>query len=130
MTLTCILSLYRYLFTIFISLNDVSCYILRLPCGNVFADFVIFEADLALKGFLIREITNTNDVGCMLQCIQSPPCKSYNINREKMICQLNSKALGENGVALSSMKQWVYKSTDYNNTLVNYIPAISIPSFL
>ena len=74
---------------------------------------------MALKGCLISESSDMTDVECMVRCVQELACKSYSINRSRKICQLNSKALGEPGVALSSMPGWVYKSTDYNTTLVS-----------
>ena len=74
---------------------------------------------MTLKGCLLSEISNMTDVECMVKCVKELACKSYNINRSRKICQLNSKALGEPGVVLSSMPGWVYKSTDYNATLVS-----------
>ena len=73
---------------------------------------------MVLRENVISEITGATDIECMVRCVKHPQCKSYNMNRNQKICQLNRKALGETGVSLSSMPDWLYKATDNNDTLV------------
>ena len=73
---------------------------------------------MALKGHVIWKDDGLDDIACMVKCVEHPKCRSYNINKEFLKCELNSKALGDLQVVLTSEPGWLYKSTDYNNTLV------------
>ena len=94
--------------------------ILRLPCGDIFADFTVFIKDKALNGSVIATISNTNDVQCMVKCVEHHQCRSYNSKIDEKKCELNSKAMGDKDAVLMSKPGWVYKSTDYSTTQVSY----------
>ena len=94
--------------------------ILRLPCGDIFADFTIFIKDKALNGSVIATINNTNEVQCMVKCVEHHKCRSYNAQNDEKKCELNSKAIGEKDTVLISKPGWMYKSTDYNDTQVRF----------
>ena len=98
-------------------LSVVYATILRLPCMK-YADFDVFHIDKALIGHLIRIDNGLNDVQCMAKCIEHAKCRSYNIQRDRQICELNDKAFGDVNTQLTDKPGWVYKSTDYNNKLV------------
>ena len=98
-------------------LSIVYATILRLPCMK-YADFDVFHMDKALIGHLIRIDNGLNDVQCMAKCIEHVKCRSYNIQRDKQVCELNAKAFGDVNTQLTVKPGWVYKSTDYNNKLV------------
>ena len=91
--------------------------ILRMWC-ETYADFTIFKREKGLDGSPLKEISNTNDRGCMRLCVQHPKCRSYNVERTASKCELNSKALGDENALLVSRPGWIYKSTDYSSTLV------------
>ena len=93
--------------------------ILRIPCGDIFADFAIFIKDKALNGSVIATISNTSDVQCMVNCVEHHKCRSYNSKIDEKKCELNSKAIGDKDTVLISKPGWVYKSTDYNATRVS-----------
>ena len=93
--------------------HAVFCTILRLPCLND-AEFNVFEFGKRLKGNLISRHRHTNDMQCTILCVGHDKCRSYNINRAQMICELNSKALVDNGTKLIDDGEWIYKSTNYS----------------
>ena len=93
--------------------------ILRLPCGNIYADFVIAKFGHFLQRSVIKTIKGITDAQCTAECAEHPLCRSYNIHRENKICELNSKKDGDFNVTLIPSAGWVYKSTDYNETLVS-----------
>ena len=95
--------------------------ILRLPCGDIFADFTIFIKDKALNGSVIATISNTSDVQCMVKCVEHHKCRSYNSKIGEKKCELNSKAIGGKDTVLISKPGWVYKSTDYKATQVRFL---------
>ena len=97
--------------------HPVFCTILRLPCAT-HAEFNIFEFGKRLKSNVINRHYDTNDVQCTILCVGNEKCRSYNINEAKLICELNSKALYDNGTELTDDSEWLYKSTDYNNPIV------------
>ncbi|XP_065052577.1 fibropellin-1-like [Rhopilema esculentum] len=92
--------------------------ILRLPCGHVFADFKIYEVGKALSGSVIQITTGTNELDCIQSCTGHKNCLSYNVNPGEKKCELNSKTRYHEGAALVSKPGWIYKSTDYNETLI------------
>eukprot|EP00795_Rhopilema_esculentum_P014116 gene14116-5109_t len=92
--------------------------ILRLPCGHVFADFKIYEVGKALSGSVIQITTGTNELDCIQSCTGHKNCLSYNINPGEKKCELNSKTSYHEGAALVSRPGWIYKSTNYNETLI------------
>ena len=92
--------------------------ILRLPCGHVFADFKLYEIGKALSGSVIQTNTGTNELDCIQSCTGHKNCLSYNVNPGEKKCELNSKTRYHEGAALLSKPGWIYKSTDYNETLV------------
>ena len=92
--------------------------ILRLPCMK-HAFFNVLHNNKALQGYVIHRATDTNDVQCTGKCIQHEKCRSYNINRELKICELNSKAMNDVDVQLRDKPGWAYKSTDYKDRLVS-----------
>ena len=107
-----------------------SCTILRLPCFTQ-ADFKIFEIDKRLKGNIISKHYDTSDVQCTVLCVESRKCRSYNIHVAKIICELNSKALIDNGTKLTDDMGWVYKSTDYTdqNVCPTFAPVVHYTLF-
>ena len=94
--------------------------ILRLPCMK-YAFFNVLHNNKVLQGHVIQRAVDTNDVQCTGKCIQHEKCRSYNINRDLKICELNSKALSDVGIQLSDKTGWSYKSTDYKAKLVSHI---------
>eukprot|EP00794_Sanderia_malayensis_P017390 gene17390-19132_t len=94
--------------------------ILRLPCGK-YANFSISALGKKLQGHVIMEERNTDNVQCTQKCVEQPKCRSYNLNIDEKICQLNSKALIDNNTSLIQQPGWVYRSTDYNYTLVGVV---------
>ena len=80
---------------------------------------------MALKGHVIRTDDGLGDIACMVKCVEHPKCRSYNINRDLLKCELNGKAMGDPQVVLTSEPGWLHKSTDYNNTLVSKLKSIT-----
>ena len=95
----------------------VLCTILRLPC-TIIADFTITESDKRLKGNVISKHYDTNDAQCTILCVQNEKCRSYNVKRTKLICELNSKAVVDYGTELSDDVEWLYRSTNYSSPFV------------
>ena len=95
----------------------VLCTILRLPCMTI-ADFTITEHGKRLTGSVISRHYDTTDVQCMILCIQNGKCRSYNMQRTKLICELNGNSLADNGAKLSDDIEWLYRSTNYSSPLV------------
>ena len=95
----------------------VTCTILRLPCMTD-ANFNVIEDGKRLKGNVISKHYGATNVQCTIFCVQNLKCRSYNINQAKLVCELNSKALADNGTVLVDDKEWQYKSTNYSNLLV------------
>ena len=89
-------------------LNAVVGTILRLPCMTI-ADFTITEFGKRLTGNVISKHYDTTDVQCTILCVQNNKCRSYNIQRVKLICELNGKAVADNGTELSDDVEWFYK---------------------
>ena len=61
------------------------------------------------------------DIQCMVKCVENVKCRSYNTNTKDGRCEINGKALFDNGITLSTASDWLYKSTNYNSTLVSRI---------
>ena len=74
---------------------------------------------------MVGTFKGITDVQCTAECAEHPLCKSYNIHRENKICQLNSKKQGDFNVTLIQSAGWLYKSTDYNETLVSIYELVS-----
>ena len=100
------------------ALSAVHTTILRLPCLK-YADFSVYYKNKALRGHLLYRDFAVDDLQCMAKCAQHAKCKSYNINKEKQICELNAKTYGEANTQLSDEEGWLYKSTDYDSKLVS-----------
>ena len=111
---------YRILIASVCLWHSVFSTILRLPCFTQ-ADFKIFEIDKRLKGNIISTHYDTSDVQCTVLCVENRKCRSYNIHVAKMICELNSKALIDNGTKLTDDMGWVYKSTNYSDLYVCFV---------
>ena len=103
--------------------------ILRLPCLD-HADFTVVHEHKFLKGSVIAIHRGVTDISCMIKCVEHQKCKSYNIDRASGECQLNSKVVGDADSMLSDGNGWIYKSTDYNETLVSYDLAIMLSYLL
>ena len=73
----------------------------------------------ALKGHVIAKHSGITDIQCTVKCVEHHKCRSYNININSGECHLNSKALGDAGTELLTESGWMYKSTDYNETMVS-----------
>jgi len=82
------------------------------------ANFNVIEDGKRLKGNVISKHYGATNVQCTIFCVQNLKCRSYNINQAKLVCELNSKALADNGTVLVDDKEWQYKSTNYINLLV------------
>lgn len=104
-------------FLIHISICLAKSFILRLPCITL-ADFTVIHKDRSINGNVIREIRGVDDIECTKQCAQEPRCRSYNIQSNLKICQLNEKMAEDFGSQLLVKFGWIYKSTDYNETQV------------
>ena len=98
----------------------VLCTILRLSCKTI-ADFTITEFGKCLTGNVISRHYDTTDVQCTILCVQNEKCRSYNMQRTKLICELNAKAVANNGTGLSDHAKWLYKSTNYSNPFVRQL---------
>ncbi|XP_065061043.1 uncharacterized protein LOC135688224 isoform X1 [Rhopilema esculentum] len=107
------------LLAIFCSL--VTATILRLPCITV-ADFKTIYIGRRFNGYVISTIKGVDDMKCTMKCVHHFDCRSYNINVEKMLCELNSKAhVDTNGTNLIADTDWIYKSTDFEDLLVGQV---------
>ena len=95
------------------------CYgtILRLPCKTL-ADFKLYMLGKRLIGNVLMSFNGLQDTQCMIKCIENAKCRSYNTNKEDGRCEINGKAMVDNGTVLATDTNWVYKSTDYSSTLV------------
>ena len=82
------------------------------------ANFNLIEDGKRLKGNVISKHHGATNVQCTIFCVQNLKCRSYNINQVKLVCELNSKALADNGTVLVDDKEWQYKSTNYSNLWV------------
>eukprot|EP00794_Sanderia_malayensis_P017983 gene17983-19780_t len=115
------------IFELCYSIAFVSClglsigHILRLPCKEV-GEFTIFKDNFTLEGSVVATFPNLEDSDCEEKCRITPQCKSINIEKKgNKLCQLNSNSTweyrnGEN--ALTAKPGWIYKTTDYNATLI------------
>eukprot|EP00794_Sanderia_malayensis_P017985 gene17985-19782_t len=96
-------------------------HILRLPCKEV-GEFTVAKDNFELQGSVVATFTNLQDFECEDKCRLNPKCKSINMEKEgSKSCQLNSASTGEiipGGNALVAKTGWVYKTTDYNSTLI------------
>eukprot|EP00794_Sanderia_malayensis_P017988 gene17988-19785_t len=99
-------------------------HILRLPCKEV-GEFTIAKDNFELQGSVVATFTNLQDFECEDKCRLNPKCKSINMEKEgSKSCQLNSVSTSETitaGNALVAKTGWVYKTTDYNSTLIAWI---------
>ena len=107
----------RIIVTLAYLMPVVLCTILRLPCMTI-ADFTITEHSKRLTGSVISRHYDTTDVQCTMLCVQNEKCRSYNMQRTKLICELNGKALADNGAELSDDIEWLYRSTNYSSPFV------------
>ena len=98
--------------------------ILRLPC-KIDALFTIFHDSKRLVGDVLMSFSALEDTQCMVKCIENAKCRSYNTNKEDGRCEINGKALVDNGTKLVTDTNWVYKSTNYSSTLVCSINEIT-----
>ena len=103
--------------------------ILRLPCLD-HADFTVVHEHKFLKGGVIATHHGVTDISRMIKCVEHQECRSYNIDRASGECQLNSKVVGDAESMLSDGNGWLYKSTDYSETLVSYDLAIMLSCWL
>ena len=71
-----------------------------------------------LFGHVLISFHGLNDTQCMVKCVKNVKCRSYNIHRKDEKCEISGKALGDTNTTLKTASGWVYKSTDYNSTLV------------
>ena len=91
--------------------------ILRLPCMTD-ANFNVVENGKRLQGNVISKHYGATNVQCTVFCVQNLKCRSYNINQVQLVCELNEKALADNGTELADDKEWQYKSTNYSSLWV------------
>ena len=84
-----------------------------------YANFNIVYSNKVLQGYVIHRAVDTNDVQCTEKCIQHEKCRSYNINKDLKICELNAKALSDIDIQLSDKSGWIYKSKDHRTKLVS-----------
>ena len=91
--------------------------ILRLPC-KVFADFNVIHLGKRLIDHVLVFFNGLQDTQCMVKCVKNVKCRSYNTNRKDGRCEINGKALVDNGTILKADPDWVYKSTNYSLNLV------------
>ncbi len=97
-----------------------SCHILRLPCKEV-GEFSVIKENFALPGHVIATFPSLTAAECEHKCLLNNQCNSINTEKGDQTCELNSKAIihlstGEN--ALVAKQNWIYKSTNYSETLV------------
>ena len=88
-----------------------------MPC-KVFADFNVIHLGKRLIDHVLASFSSLQDTQCMVKCIENAKCRSYNTNRKDGRCEINGKALADNGAILKADSDWVYKSTDYSLNLV------------
>ena len=82
------------------------------------AEFSILKYGYKLRGHSIHAFSNTDDTQCMVKCIENHSCRSYNIQRDKKLCEVNDKSYEDNQTALVQKDGWIYKSTDYSSNKV------------
>ena len=82
------------------------------------ANFNVVEDGKRLQGNVISKHYGATNVQCTVFCVQNLKCRSYNINQAKLVCELNEKALADNGTELADDKEWQHKSTNYSSLWV------------
>ena len=95
-------------------------HIIRLPCLK-FANFSIIKNNTELLGSTVATLYGVDETSCKAECLHNERCKSININKEEMICQINGKVAEDlhDGIELVTTEGWTYKSTDYQSNLVS-----------
>ena len=88
-----------------------------MPC-KVFADFNVIHLGKRLLDQVLASFIGLQDTQCMVKCVKNVKCRSYNTNRKDGRCEVNGKALVDNGTILNADSDWVYKSTDYSLNVV------------
>eukprot|EP00794_Sanderia_malayensis_P017986 gene17986-19783_t len=111
----------KFVFISALWVSYIEGHILRLPCKEV-GEFTITKDNFELQGSVVASFTNLQDFECEDKCRLNPKCKSINMEKEgSKSCQLNSVSTSEKitaGNALVAKTGWVYKTTDYNSTLI------------
>ena len=94
-------------------------HILRLPCLE-FGNFSIAKADYKQNGTVLAAFAHLSESECEDHCIKHRQCKSVNVNNDT--CELNSKSSEDpfDGIKLSKVAGWTYKSTDYMEINVSF----------
>ena len=92
--------------------------ILRLPCTK-YANFIVEEPNMKLRHTFLT-IPGVDTVQCKYECIKNKQFKTFNINEEEMVCELNDKSTEDerDNTTTAVAAGWTYYSTSYNETLV------------
>lgn len=96
--------------------------ILRLGCLQ-YANFSSVVQGKALIGSIIATFLNISPEECEQECIDNRDCKSINAeNAGSKTCQLNRKSISDasDGVSLTGMPGWTFKSTSYSERKVRF----------
>ena len=110
-------------------LPQIHAEILRLPCTR-YASFTVAEPNKKLQEtFLI--LHGIDKPQCQYECIMNKQCKTFNINEDEMVCELNDKSTEDERDNAKTVVAagWTYYSTSYNETLVcvyNFITSYAI----
>ena len=110
---------FSYLCLLLISISPLfSAEILRLTCGG-YANFVVEERNMRLQNtFLVFQ--GIDKAQCQFECIHNKQCKTFNINEDEMICELNNKSteFRRDNVTTINATGWMYYATSFNESLV------------
>ena len=92
--------------------------ILRLPCTR-YANFIVEEPNKKLQEAFLT-LQGLDKLQCQYECIMNKQCKTFNINEEEMVCELNDKSTEDerDNTTTAVAAGWTHYSTSYNETLV------------
>ena len=92
--------------------------ILRLDCA-IYANFSVKKPNETLQHTFLT-IPGVGTVQCQYECITNKQCKTFNINEDEMVCELNDKSTEDerDNTTTSVATGWTYYSTKYNESKV------------
>ena len=108
-----------YLYSLLlVILTQSSAEILRLDCA-IYANFSVKKPNETLQHTFLT-IAGVDRVQCKYECIMNKQCKTFNINEDEMVCELNNKSTEDerDNTTTAIAVGWTYYSTQYNESKV------------
>ena len=110
--------IYLYSILLLVVLTQSCAEILRLDCA-IYANFRVKKQNETLQHTFLT-IPGADTVQCRLECIMNKQCKTFNINEDEMVCELNDKSTEDvrDNAKTVVATGWTYYSTQYNESNV------------